>query len=243
MISSTVSPSSSLSRYCRLGRPPRKRIRWISESACFISSMDSSYSFFDSSDTPQFASILECRKYWLMAVSSFLRILLRNSIVLASVTREVTPPASPGCPPRPRPAPGLFLGMFRKPLSSRYGRRPGRDSSRRMQSLRESLFRSTYCKRRRSSRAPGRGQFSPDDLVANDCQYQNMPNSLRASAALFRRCRGSRQALGIVASEEHELPGEPHQAHKNDCPKRHFEPSEGCRDEQPRGAAQVPAGL
>ena len=52
-------------------------MRWISLSACCISSIDSSYSLAPSLMTPQSLRIRECRKYWLIAVSSFLRTALR----------------------------------------------------------------------------------------------------------------------------------------------------------------------
>ena len=59
-------------------------MRSMSSSACFISSMDWSYSYFASLETPQFRSIRECRKYWLIAVSSFLSTRLRYSLILGS---------------------------------------------------------------------------------------------------------------------------------------------------------------
>ena len=54
----------------RFGRPSSSRMRSTILSACFISSIDSLYSCSASSLMPQFFSILACRKYWLMAVSS-----------------------------------------------------------------------------------------------------------------------------------------------------------------------------
>ena len=51
MTSATSSPIISLPRSCRLGSPSRNSTRSISALACFISSMDSSYSFLRA--TPQ----------------------------------------------------------------------------------------------------------------------------------------------------------------------------------------------
>src|SRR5689334_24729557 len=68
----------------KLGSPSRNRMRLASLSACFISSIDSSYSFFSSFFRPQLPAMRECRKYWLIEVSSFLSARLRNSRTLAS---------------------------------------------------------------------------------------------------------------------------------------------------------------
>src|SRR6516225_613997 len=70
MHSTRFSPIRSLLRFWRLGRPSRKRMRSINLSACFISSMDSSYSCLPARSKPQFLYILACRKYWFIAVSS-----------------------------------------------------------------------------------------------------------------------------------------------------------------------------
>src|SRR5256885_6853403 len=43
--SGTSSPTCSLPRSCRLGRPSSTKMRSMSQSACFISPMDSLYSF------------------------------------------------------------------------------------------------------------------------------------------------------------------------------------------------------
>src|SRR4249919_2484234 len=72
-----VSPIINLPRFCRLGKPSRNRMRSISASACFISSMDSLYSCSASSFRPQFLYMRACRKYWLIAMSSLYSALLR----------------------------------------------------------------------------------------------------------------------------------------------------------------------
>src|SRR5690606_30363662 len=77
-------PTSSLPRFCRLGSPSRKRMRSIRRSACFISSMDSLYSCSASSFRPQLPYIRECRKYWLMAMSSLYSALFRCVMTCAS---------------------------------------------------------------------------------------------------------------------------------------------------------------
>jgi NhaB family Na+:H+ antiporter len=56
----------------------------ISLSACFISSMDSLYSCLPSFSRPQSSYMRACRKYWLIATSSFPRILLRCWMTLTS---------------------------------------------------------------------------------------------------------------------------------------------------------------
>ena len=56
----------------------------MSASACCISSIDSERSCFASSGRPQSSNIFACRKYWLMAVSSFFSTRLRNSFTFAS---------------------------------------------------------------------------------------------------------------------------------------------------------------
>ncbi|MNW02811.1 hypothetical protein D3C71_1986550 [compost metagenome] len=76
-ISLVFSPISSLPRSCRLGMPSRNRMRLISLSACFISSMDSLYSCLPSFSRPQSSYMRACRKYWLIATSSLPRILFR----------------------------------------------------------------------------------------------------------------------------------------------------------------------
>src|SRR3989344_6626042 len=82
--SGTSSPMSSLPRSCRLGRPSSVKMRSMSLSACFISPIDSSYSFLASLSKPQCLSMRWCRKYWLVAVSSFLSCALSSSMTLAS---------------------------------------------------------------------------------------------------------------------------------------------------------------
>src|SRR5690606_41135327 len=78
------SPMRSLPSAWKFGSPSRNRMRSASQSAWCISSMDSLYSCSASSFSPQFFSILACRKYWLIAVSSLYRALLRYSMTLAS---------------------------------------------------------------------------------------------------------------------------------------------------------------
>src|SRR5581483_8145855 len=99
----TFSPISSLLSCCRFGSPSRKRMRSISRSACFISSTDSSYSWRPSFSSPQFRNMRECRKYWLIDVSSFVRTALRCSMTFLSPCmrrsftrdeREYYPPAA-----------------------------------------------------------------------------------------------------------------------------------------------------
>src|SRR5256885_303825 len=51
--SGTSSPTCSLPRSCRLGRPSSTKMRSMSQSACFISPMDSLYSFLASLSKPQ----------------------------------------------------------------------------------------------------------------------------------------------------------------------------------------------
>ena len=56
----------------------------MSASACFISSTDSWWMCFASLPRPQFSHIRECRKYWLIAVSSLRRTLFRCAMTLGS---------------------------------------------------------------------------------------------------------------------------------------------------------------
>jgi hypothetical protein len=58
----------------------RKRIRSVSASACPISSMDSALVWAAGVDHPRFACIVANAKYWLVAVSCW----LRNSMTLSS---------------------------------------------------------------------------------------------------------------------------------------------------------------
>ena len=69
-ISGVFSPIINLCSACRLGKPSNIKMRSISLSACFISPMDSSYSFFAIFSNPQCLYMRACRKYWLIAVSS-----------------------------------------------------------------------------------------------------------------------------------------------------------------------------
>src|SRR5438067_2321354 len=83
-ISWTDSPIKSLCSACRLGRPSSIRMRSMSLSACFISPIDSSYSFLPSRPKPQWRYMRACRKYWLIAVSSLVSCALRWRMMVGS---------------------------------------------------------------------------------------------------------------------------------------------------------------
>src|SRR5581483_2122311 len=68
----TLSPILIGNKSFIFGVPSRNRIRSISFSACFISEMDSSLSFWARRRYPQFLHIVACKKYWFTAVSSAL---------------------------------------------------------------------------------------------------------------------------------------------------------------------------
>src|SRR5438067_12484740 len=74
----------SFPRSWRFGRPSRNRMRSISRSACFISSIDSFFSYSSSFFRPQLPNIRACRKYWLIAVSSLNSTLFRCCTTLGS---------------------------------------------------------------------------------------------------------------------------------------------------------------
>src|SRR5438045_41424 len=95
--SGALSPMVSRPRSCKFGSPSRNRIRSMRRSACFISSIDSFFSYSSSFLRPQLPNILACRKYWLIAVSSLKSTLLRCWMTLASpfiaVLRELAMPS------------------------------------------------------------------------------------------------------------------------------------------------------
>src|ERR1700694_1821728 len=84
MISLTFWPIRRGSSTCMLGNPSRNRMRSVKRSAWFISSMDSLRHCLANSSKPQLFSSRKCSQYWLMAVSSLRRPLLRYSMTLAS---------------------------------------------------------------------------------------------------------------------------------------------------------------
>ena len=104
----------------------------------------------------------ECRKYWLMAVSSFFSTLLRNEMVTGSPEMEACG-AGPGATPPPATAPGgflpafprLFPGIVRNSFSRRSAHKRHRRRSRRRRWRRRCAVRSAYCRRRRSSKQSG----------------------------------------------------------------------------------------
>ncbi len=60
-------------------------------SACFISSIDSSFSCSSSRSRPQWPNMRECRKYWLIAVSSFFSTAFKCFSILGSPFMRATP--------------------------------------------------------------------------------------------------------------------------------------------------------
>src|SRR5690349_15233029 len=74
----------SFPRSCRFGSPSRKRMRSIKRSACFISSIDSFFSYSSSFFSPQLPNMRAWRKYWLIAVSSLNSTLFKCCTTFAS---------------------------------------------------------------------------------------------------------------------------------------------------------------
>src|SRR5918998_6459765 len=108
-------------------------MRSISESACFISSIDSWYECSARRSYPQFFCIFECPKYWLTAVSSAVRTSLRSSMISGCPCIGTL---TSGSRARPAARPGggsgcrLYLLRRQEPGEENPDRRPTRPASR-----------------------------------------------------------------------------------------------------------------